>query len=326
MRPRRRVAAAHGPSRALGGQAGRVSGRARSAVRCPCTDESRTGAGCGRTRHEVALGAGLGRCGMRTGAALTGAGARGATDGNVNGDRVWTAGRRTARGDAQRPGRAPPAALGERHGPRRESRDVDTAACHGPVTPRARPCKTRCVRHPGRPNRPRPTVGCGSRPADGPLRDDCQPGTVSLSGGGGVIAVSGPSANPSAVAFSGRRAVKVGQVLSLRPSGLLPRGLLARVVLVRYRSGRTTVSVRGWSRRSTSSPSRASPMCRWPSRVPARQRIGSSRRLTGDCGKSIGGSSRRIPDVHEHPHLRRMEHRVGVRQAHSGRSAPERRR
>ena len=73
------------------------------------------------------------------------------------------------------------------------------------------------------------------------------PGLVQLAGGGGVIRVSGPAGNPAAVTFAGDRAFHVGQVLSLAPSSVLPHGLLARVVSVARRSGRTTVRVRAVS-------------------------------------------------------------------------------
>ena len=68
------------------------------------------------------------------------------------------------------------------------------------------------------------------------------PGLVQL-GGSGVLGVSGPAANPTAVTFSGHRTLRSGEVLSLRPSARLPRGLFKRVRSVAFASGRTTVTL-----------------------------------------------------------------------------------
>ena len=67
------------------------------------------------------------------------------------------------------------------------------------------------------------------------------PGLVGVSGG--VVGVSGPPENPTAVVFSGRRALRAGEVLSMRPSANLPRGLLKRVRSVRFASRRTTAAL-----------------------------------------------------------------------------------
>jgi alpha-tubulin suppressor-like RCC1 family protein len=71
------------------------------------------------------------------------------------------------------------------------------------------------------------------------------PGVVSVSGG--VVAVGGAPTDPTSVTFAGRRAVRVGKVLSLRPNARLPRGLLARATAVHARSGRTVVQVQAVS-------------------------------------------------------------------------------
>ena len=71
------------------------------------------------------------------------------------------------------------------------------------------------------------------------------PGVVSVSGG--VVAVGGPARNPSSVTFAGHRALRVGEVLSLRPSARLPRGLLARVLAVEPQGDRTVVRVQAVS-------------------------------------------------------------------------------
>jgi hypothetical protein len=67
------------------------------------------------------------------------------------------------------------------------------------------------------------------------------PGVVSVRAG--AVAVGGAAADPSSVTFAGRRGLKVGEVLSLAPSGSLPRGVLKRIVAVRYASGHTTVTL-----------------------------------------------------------------------------------
>lgn len=56
--------------------------------------------------------------------------------------------------------------------------------------------------------------------------------------------VLGPKASPRAVVLRGRSGVRRGSILSARPSAVLPRGLLARVIAVKRRRGSLTVRLR----------------------------------------------------------------------------------
>jgi alpha-tubulin suppressor-like RCC1 family protein len=64
---------------------------------------------------------------------------------------------------------------------------------------------------------------------------------------GAVLAISGPPGNPATLTLPGRRAFRRGAILSIPPSGMLPRGVLSHVRSTKYAKGRTIVAVRAAS-------------------------------------------------------------------------------
>jgi alpha-tubulin suppressor-like RCC1 family protein len=64
---------------------------------------------------------------------------------------------------------------------------------------------------------------------------------------GEVLAISGPPGDPATVILAGRRKLRRGEILSIAPSGMLPRGVLSHVRSTKYAGGRTVVAVRAAS-------------------------------------------------------------------------------
>lgn len=64
---------------------------------------------------------------------------------------------------------------------------------------------------------------------------------------GRVVSVAGSPGDPITVVLPGRVRFAKDAILSIAPGGVLPRGLLSRVVGVKYGGGNTTVSVRAAS-------------------------------------------------------------------------------
>ena len=116
------------------------------------------------------------------------------------------------------------------------------------------------------------------------------PGVRSV--GGGVVALAGDPGDPSAVVFRGHRSFSDGAVLSIPPSGLLPRGLLSHVVSVSHTAGKTTVGLRA------ASVYEVAPNMSFDIPVDAQDQPAVARAAKASCGGTSGLSPyRNIKDI-----------------------------